>query len=43
MCWSLEGVDISRMCFGDILGSVDLIVHNDQNSFVSSPVIAGHS
>ena len=42
MCWGLEGADVGRMCFGNILGSVDFIVHNNQNSFVSSLVIASH-
>ena len=42
MCWGLEGADVGRMCFGNILGGVDFIVHNNQNSFVSGSVIASY-
>ena len=32
---SLEGSDVGRMRFGNILGSVDFIVHDDQDTLVS--------
>ena len=30
MCWGLKGADVGRMSFGNILGCVDLVVHDDQ-------------
>ena len=43
MCWGLKGADVGRMSFGNILGCVDLVVHDDQYTLVGCFVIAGNS